>query len=43
MNEQVNDKSAVKVKIQKFGSYLSGMVMPNKGIVEQYQQLNVGK
>lgn len=31
MNETVKDKSDVKVKIQKFGSYLSGMVMPNIG------------
>jgi mannitol PTS system EIICBA or EIICB component len=28
---EVKDKSDVKVKIQKFGSYLSGMVMPNIG------------
>ncbi|OLS34259.1 PTS mannitol transporter subunit IICB [Bacillus sp. MRMR6] len=31
MNETVKDKLDVKVKIQKFGSYLSGMVMPNIG------------
>ena len=32
MNQtEVKDKSDVKVKIQKFGSYLSGMVMPNIG------------
>jgi len=31
MTEKVNDRSDVKVKIQKFGSYLSGMVMPNIG------------
>ncbi|WP_040205725.1 PTS mannitol transporter subunit IICB [Neobacillus jeddahensis] len=31
MNETTKDKSDVKVKIQKFGSYLSGMVMPNIG------------
>jgi mannitol PTS system EIICBA or EIICB component len=31
MNQTVNDKSDVKVKIQRFGSYLSGMVMPNIG------------
>lgn len=31
MNETVKEKSDVKVKIQKFGSYLSGMVMPNIG------------
>ncbi|MFP5115841.1 PTS mannitol transporter subunit IICB [Bacillaceae bacterium C204] len=31
MTEKVNDKVDVKVKIQKFGSYLSGMVMPNIG------------
>lgn len=32
MNQtDVKDKSDVKVKIQKFGSYLSGMVMPNIG------------
>lgn len=31
MNTSVNDKSDTKVKIQKFGSYLSGMVMPNIG------------
>jgi PTS system mannitol-specific IIC component len=31
MNEKVKEKSDVKVKIQKFGSYLSGMVMPNIG------------
>ncbi|WML42032.1 PTS mannitol transporter subunit IICB [Neobacillus sp. OS1-2] len=31
MNETAKDKSDVKVKIQKFGSYLSGMVMPNIG------------
>lgn len=31
MNETTQDKSDVKVKIQKFGSYLSGMVMPNIG------------
>jgi PTS system mannitol-specific IIC component len=31
MNQSVKDKSDVKVKIQKFGSYLSGMVMPNIG------------
>ncbi|MEH7075860.1 PTS mannitol transporter subunit IICB [Neobacillus drentensis] len=33
MNERVNDKSDVKVKIQKMGSYLSGMVMPNIGAI----------
>ncbi|MBU8879296.1 PTS mannitol transporter subunit IICBA [Bacillus sp. FJAT-29790] len=31
MNESVKDKSDVKVKIQRVGSYLSGMVMPNIG------------
>ncbi|MDQ0202013.1 PTS mannitol transporter subunit IICB [Neobacillus ginsengisoli] len=31
MNETVKDNKDVKVKIQKFGSYLSGMVMPNIG------------
>jgi mannitol PTS system EIICBA or EIICB component len=32
MNQtDVKDKSDVKVKIQRFGSYLSGMVMPNIG------------
>ncbi|WP_210367114.1 PTS mannitol transporter subunit IICB [Bacillus sp. REN3] len=31
MNESVNDKQEFKVKIQRFGSYLSGMVMPNIG------------
>ncbi|MFJ7728650.1 PTS mannitol transporter subunit IICB [Neobacillus sp. NPDC097160] len=31
MNETAKDKSDVKVKIQRFGSYLSGMVMPNIG------------
>ncbi|MCM3741969.1 PTS mannitol transporter subunit IICB [Oceanobacillus luteolus] len=31
MNESVNNKQDVKVRIQKFGSYLSGMVMPNIG------------
>jgi PTS system mannitol-specific IIC component len=31
MNERVNNNSDVKVKIQRFGSYLSGMVMPNIG------------
>jgi mannitol PTS system EIICBA or EIICB component len=31
MNESVNNKQDVKVKIQRFGSYLSGMVMPNIG------------
>ncbi|WP_255295312.1 PTS mannitol transporter subunit IICB [Bacillus sp. AFS037270] len=30
-NETAKEKSDVKVKIQKFGSYLSGMVMPNIG------------
>ncbi len=33
MNQSVKDKSDVKVKIQKFGSYLSGMVMPNIGAI----------
>lgn len=28
---EVKDKSDIKVKIQRFGSYLSGMVMPNIG------------
>ncbi|NEX79225.1 PTS mannitol transporter subunit IICB [Bacillus thermocopriae] len=31
MNTSDNDRSNVKVKIQRFGSYLSGMVMPNIG------------
>ena len=31
MTETGKDKKDVKVKIQKFGSYLSGMVMPNIG------------
>ncbi|MFT9600220.1 PTS mannitol transporter subunit IICB [Mesobacillus sp.] len=31
MNESVNNKQDVKVRIQRFGSYLSGMVMPNIG------------
>ena len=31
MTETSKDKKDVKVKIQKFGSYLSGMVMPNIG------------
>lgn len=31
MNETTQENSDVKVKIQKFGSYLSGMVMPNIG------------
>jgi mannitol PTS system EIICBA or EIICB component len=31
MNQPVKDKSDVKVKIQRFGSFLSGMVMPNIG------------
>jgi mannitol PTS system EIICBA or EIICB component len=31
MNQTGQNKSDVKVKIQKFGSYLSGMVMPNIG------------
>jgi len=31
MNESVKDKQEFKVKIQRFGSYLSGMVMPNIG------------
>ncbi len=31
MNESVNNKQDVKVRIQKFGSYLSSMVLPNIG------------
>lgn len=31
MNETPSNKSDIKVKIQHFGSYLSGMVMPNMG------------
>ncbi|WP_147535931.1 PTS mannitol transporter subunit IICB [Bacillus marasmi] len=31
MNQTSQNKSDAKVKIQKFGSYLSGMVMPNIG------------
>ncbi len=33
MNQTGQNKSDVKVKIQKFGSYLSGMVMPNIGAI----------
>ncbi|WP_066070909.1 PTS mannitol transporter subunit IICB [Neobacillus soli] len=33
MNETAKDKSDAKVKIQKFGSFLSGMVMPNIGAI----------
>ncbi|MDP4086481.1 MAG: PTS mannitol transporter subunit IICB [Bacillota bacterium] len=31
MNQTVNNKSDTKVKIQRFGSFLSGMVLPNIG------------
>jgi mannitol PTS system EIICBA or EIICB component len=31
MNQSVNNKTDAKVKIQKFGSFLSGMVLPNIG------------